>query len=73
MIATIAKSIVAGASTLATGIGTAIASGDGITGLQWAVLACGVIIAAGTVWAVTNAPAPLGDKTAGSTEGSAHE
>jgi hypothetical protein len=61
MIATIAKSVVAFATALATGIGTAVTDGE-ITGVEWAVLALGGIIAAASVWAVTNAPAPLGDK-----------
>lgn len=52
----IAKAIIAGATALAGGVGTAAADGS-ITATEWAVTVCAVVIAAVAVWATPNAPA----------------
>ncbi len=53
---TIAKAVIAGVTALATGYATAMADGS-ITSTEWVTLAAGTVIAAASVWAVTNKPA----------------
>jgi hypothetical protein len=54
----VAKAIVAACTTLAAGVGSAVASGNGVSATQWVVIAAGAAVAGFGVWATTNAKAP---------------
>ncbi len=52
---TIAKAIIAGVTAFATGYATAMADAS-ITATEWVTLGAGTVVAALSVWAVTNKP-----------------
>lgn len=50
---TIAKAVIAGVTALGATITTALAEG-GVTATEWVTIVVGTVVAAASVWAVTN-------------------
>jgi hypothetical protein len=52
---TVAKAVIAGVTTLAAGLVTALAD-NGITATEWVTVAAGTVLAVASVWATSNRP-----------------